>query len=91
MCEIIGFITEIVSNRYHLHVLIQKVIALQRLLNFLSWESHFSLNSMAEKGRGREYKKLVYTHIVSITQGLPVLCAKNLGKISENQFCKHRF
>ena len=36
MCEIIGVITEIVSNQYHLLVLIQKVIALQRLFNFLS-------------------------------------------------------
>ena len=34
LCEIIGHVTEIVSNQYHLLVPIQKVIALQRLFNF---------------------------------------------------------
>ena len=37
MCEIIGMITEIVSNQYHLLVLIRKVIALQRLFNFCDY------------------------------------------------------
>jgi len=31
MCEIIGHVTEIVSNQYHLLLLIQKVIALFKL------------------------------------------------------------
>ena len=37
MCEIIGMITEIVSNQYHLLALIRKVIALQRLFNFCDY------------------------------------------------------
>ena len=37
LCEIIGMITEIVSNQYHLLVLIRKVIALQRLFNFFDY------------------------------------------------------
>ena len=47
MCEIIGMITEIVSNQYHLLVLIRKVIALQRLFNFCDY-SH----SMVPMGLG---------------------------------------
>ncbi len=43
MCEIIGHVTEIVSNQYHLLVLIRKVIALQRLFNFCDY-SHSILN-----------------------------------------------
>ena len=34
LCEIIGMITEIVSNQYHFAVLNQKVIALQRFFDF---------------------------------------------------------
>ncbi len=47
MCEIIGMITEIVSNQYHLYVLIRKVIALQRLFTFCDY-SH----SMVPMGFG---------------------------------------
>jgi len=47
LCEIIGMITEIVSNQYHLLVLIRKVIALQRLFNFFDY-SH----SMVPMGLG---------------------------------------
>ena len=34
LCEIIGHVTEIVSNQYHFAVLNQKVIALQRFFDF---------------------------------------------------------
>ena len=47
MCEIIGVITEIVSNQYHLLVLIRKIIALQRLFDFCDY-SH----SMVPMGLG---------------------------------------
>ena len=44
LCEIIGMITEIVSNQYHFAVLNQKVIALQRFFDFgLSSQKYFSL------------------------------------------------
>jgi len=47
LCEIIGHVTEIVSNQYHLLVLIRKVIALQRLFNICNY-SH----SMVPMGLG---------------------------------------
>ena len=47
MCEIIGHVTKIVSNQYHLLVLIRKVIALQRLFDFCDY-SH----SMVPMGLG---------------------------------------
>ncbi|MBQ7001771.1 MAG: hypothetical protein IJN67_12150 [Oscillospiraceae bacterium] len=57
LCEIIGMITEIVSNQYHLLVLIRKVIALQRLFNFCCHGANpFSLISMAEKSINHVYE-----------------------------------
>ena len=47
LCEIIGHVTEIVSNQYHLLVLIRKVIALQRFFDF-GYYSH----SMVPMGLG---------------------------------------
>ena len=57
MCEIIGKITEIVSNQYHFAVLNQKVIALQRFFDFgVSGQTHFRSFRWLKKGRGHEYK-----------------------------------
>ena len=60
LCEIIGMITEIVSNQYHLLVLIRKVIALQRFFDFgVMGQTHFRSFRWLKKGRGHEYKMLI--------------------------------
>ena len=57
LCEIIGHVTEIVSNQYHFAVLNQKVIALQRLFDFCDY-SHskvLKINSINQRLNGVLY------------------------------------
>ena len=77
MCEIIGMITEIVSNQYHFAVLNQKVIALQRFFNFSCPRANpFSLISMAKQVGDMNIKLRFYLHIFSAIQGFSVHCVK---------------
>ena len=89
MCEIIGFVTEIVSNQYHLLVLIRKVIALQRLFHFCHGVNPFCSFSMAEKGRRRVYEiTVLYTYSLNNSGILSALRKKIdlKGKILKGLF-----